>query len=481
MEASASMPEIGEMERQMGTLTERTLELKHIIHGLEMEILQWSTGLKIDEEYLHHLESHKISLDVVLRKIAKILPSRLLVPSEVWVRIFKYWVRDRDSVLVHHALPSPLVLGHVCRLWRNVVFSAPDLWTRLDICPPLMWSEGHLAMLRIVQRAAERSTTARDMQLELFLDQTPPKPSQSLDTQYDWSRFYFGPTLLHPFQRLRIHVGLTTDFSELKFFWGQNIVALAIRGTRAGPPVALRELINHFRGHHELIEELELNCIRHITPQNLSALNIRQLRISVDTSTPLHLFPFLQPSLESLYIQYSSSSLSLSGSSPDMRHLKHLTTTPHQYSMIYGLIGLNLDTLTLLPPTELPSSFGKFLFKSRQEPTDPVVDLLVVALSYKLQRVEILKFAEWKSTSKPFSCVYALERCLKQGPTPSYVGFEACRLDGLGIVSLFRSLDQEKRVLVELTLTSCTGVTRAQGPVQSAGVSSRKATCIRLV
>ncbi|KAL1708203.1 hypothetical protein EV121DRAFT_277395 [Schizophyllum commune] len=85
---------------------------------------------------LHKLDEEIDSMKQYMTRIRNIhAPYRRLVP-DVLFRIFSFVVADREYALRDRS-STPVVLGHVCSLWRSVVRSSPRLWASLDIRRPV--------------------------------------------------------------------------------------------------------------------------------------------------------------------------------------------------------------------------------------------------------------------------------------------------------------------------------------------------------
>ncbi|RDB29232.1 hypothetical protein Hypma_014896 [Hypsizygus marmoreus] len=127
----------------------------------ELEIRQIHTLIREAETEQSRLQAlldgflyQKAKIDEHIRTHRALLAGIRQLPTELLQKIFVYCLPSEGNTNVR-AKEAPLLLGRVCRAWRQLSLSVPDLWSSLRICPPLpnlptvhqMYGDGILAWI----------------------------------------------------------------------------------------------------------------------------------------------------------------------------------------------------------------------------------------------------------------------------------------------------------------------------------------------
>lgn len=473
-------------------------QLKEVIFNLELELREWNFELAFHRGHLAHIEAYYASVEDVLNGAKVLLSPVRIVPPEIWVKIFEYWIKDRDLATTHLSLPSPLVLGHVCSKWRQIVHGTPKLWKRCDLYPFTWWPQSLLNIFMQSRRAGGGNNAIRYH----FLAENLPTWSIQARQSSQTGRAYVGPR----FGRTRrlvqvpademlhissVHFKVTSqlsfdNYSHLPLANFHNVV---IRGNSTDLGGELASFIKMLSS----VEELKMEDVWFTGATSISMPHLRRLAFHFDQFNPSDISILLHANLEELIIRHNGTNTISFGSGfvPPLPDLRHLGVTPHDYSMIERLMTPNLKHVTLYP-TEEPTVDAT---EVQQSPSSPqsnspptVVDYLIKALVPKLHTVEEVTFTEWKSRFTDMGCVSTLERLLGVPSSLHHVIFNRCHLDGPALISCLAKANGEKvdieeiltseeryprdidapsvstslrfKSLGELTLSSCTGITR---------------------
>ncbi|KAJ7124661.1 hypothetical protein C8R43DRAFT_1240962 [Mycena crocata] len=100
------------------------------------------------------------------------------VPNEILVEIFQILAATSRFLAFHYSIEdprsSPLLLTHVCSLWRRIAVNTPRLWNRLELYFPRELPNKTVPILReLVRRSSPHSITTR---IHTFDWQRPGKP-----------------------------------------------------------------------------------------------------------------------------------------------------------------------------------------------------------------------------------------------------------------------------------------------------------------
>ncbi|TDL20351.1 hypothetical protein BD410DRAFT_841449 [Rickenella mellea] len=125
-------------------MARKSLSANH--HLYELSSMFWERELSSVNDTIARLLTKRDNLNgEVLAHKALLAPARLLLP-ELISEVFTHSVNcippaqgglDNNKALCRFAIPSvneaPLVLGQVCRLWREIALSTPSLWSTISI------------------------------------------------------------------------------------------------------------------------------------------------------------------------------------------------------------------------------------------------------------------------------------------------------------------------------------------------------------
>lgn len=111
------------------------LSLQRVLSGPEKRLADIGKKVCELEEHLRELNQQRDALeDKVTGYQGMFSPARRLLP-EVLQEIFIHCLpTDRNPAM--SATEAPLLLGRVCRQWRDVAYSTPTLWSGIHISIP---------------------------------------------------------------------------------------------------------------------------------------------------------------------------------------------------------------------------------------------------------------------------------------------------------------------------------------------------------
>ncbi|CCA75457.1 hypothetical protein PIIN_09440 [Serendipita indica DSM 11827] len=161
---SSSSTELKALSSMMSRWSSNVEKMKETRLEMKKELLGWRLERALHSDYLVQLEGHHDSLKEIINAIHATMSPIRKTPTEIWIKIFNYWIQDRDLIASHHNLPSPLLLGHVCSLWRQICLSTPHLWRRVDIHPFLLWPRPLLD----ITAGAKKATGSQSLEYVFF-------------------------------------------------------------------------------------------------------------------------------------------------------------------------------------------------------------------------------------------------------------------------------------------------------------------------
>ncbi|KZP22610.1 hypothetical protein FIBSPDRAFT_738857, partial [Athelia psychrophila] len=111
--------------------------------------------------FLQHRKSYFESLPTTDTETcavrALLSPARRLAP-ELVAHIFELCLPE-DRLGVYRMAEAPLLVSQICRGWRHVALSTPNLWTRLSVAPRLP-HEAPLAPVLWVTQIVKATTSS---------------------------------------------------------------------------------------------------------------------------------------------------------------------------------------------------------------------------------------------------------------------------------------------------------------------------------
>lgn len=495
--------------KELKSIPDQTSQLLYRVHNLrrmklemEQELLDWRMELEYHTGYLKQLKDHRYSLVGVINGIKKILSPVRTTPSEIWVKIFGYCITDRDLEASHHSLPSPLLLGHVCSFWRQIIFETPNLWERFDIYTQRWWPKSILGNLERTKQAAP----SNGLRYHFFGHFNPRWASQvqqftsggyySAYSNLQRQDFAEVPSdVLEQFSAIKLHVGTVFNFSVYTPPT-TAIKTLTVTGSSSGWGSELLTFLNRCSS----AEELVLENIWLVRSTSISMPNLRRLRFRIDRFTPFDVSPFLHLPLRELDIRHDSSDTVIlgPGAVPRLTHLQHLAVTPYEHPLLTHILAPNLKIITLYPanaPTVVTTSSPGL--QSANDLNSTLAMSFIISLLPKVQKVEEIIFFEWTIQST-MDCAYVLEKILSVPSPLQHIRFDRCHLKGPTLISLLAKANRENinteellattvpelddtdspllsaspkvNSLAELTLSCCTGLTRGECDVLASTV-----------
>ncbi|CAG7850993.1 SubName: Full=Uncharacterized protein {ECO:0000313/EMBL:CCA76139.1} [Serendipita indica DSM 11827] len=515
----SQLDELKSLPDQTTQLLERIENLERMTLQMKKEPLDWRMELEFHQYDLKQLEIHHKSLGEVINGIKSILSAMRRIPTEIWVKVFDYWVRERDLEAAHHSLPSPLLLGQVCSSWRQIVLGTPALWVRFDIYKPTLWPQSVLDNLERAKQAA----ASNDLHYTFFGHFNPAWGHQVQQFHNPYAHAFSTPghfpgfstptngrigtptkevfapvpsSILTGFLSTHLHVGISFDF-HIYTPPVNAIKTLTLTGASTGWGSNLKRFLESCSS----VEELILENIWLTGSNSLSMPNLKRLCFRIDRFEPFDISVFLHSQIRDLDIRHNGSDTVELGSSaaPCLTHLRHLAITPHEYPLLTHIMTPNLKSITLYPANQrtavVISSPG--LQSVNEDLNSTLVGSFITSLLPKLQKVGEIKFIEWTIQST-IDCVYVLEKILSVSSLLQHVRFEQCHLNGPALICLIAKANSGKidteellattvpklddtnsfslsatcrlKSLAELTLSSCTGLTRGQCDVLASTV-----------
>lgn len=107
----------------------------------------------------------------------------LRIPTELTLQIFKCAMPPQPSL--PSALEAPLLVAQICRIWREICLSSPELWSTVEFSRPA--ADSHRPILDLAELWLSRAKT-RPLRLwlqDMHRNRTGPVPL--LETTIRWS------------------------------------------------------------------------------------------------------------------------------------------------------------------------------------------------------------------------------------------------------------------------------------------------------
>ncbi|CCA75108.1 hypothetical protein PIIN_09092, partial [Serendipita indica DSM 11827] len=373
-------------------------KMKAMIVEMQKELLDWRLEHALDSGHLSQLEDYHHSLMEIINTTSAVMSPIRRTPTEVWAKIFDYWVHDRDLVASHHNLPSPLLLGHVCSVWRQICLSTPSLWRRVDIHPFDFWPQSLLDIVTLAQIAG--SGQSLDY---VFFDQFRAYwGDEAQDLSFNGS---FYPEYYQSVRRdLAQSKGKLANLPRLRLYLSPSapltVPTLSVNSTKK-----LTLCGNSAPRDHDLAalltlcvsaEELVMENVWLTSTSSVSMPKLKCLRLRINRFESFNISALLEPSLQELDIRHADahSSIMCSTNSALLTNLRKLAVTPHEHSLLSHLMTPNLKQVKIYPPNSTSAAEA-----SRPDSTRSVVESFVVAFLPRLQKVEEVTFCEWPKPS----------------------------------------------------------------------------------
>ncbi|KAF7370895.1 hypothetical protein MSAN_00723400 [Mycena sanguinolenta] len=137
------------------------LEIRSLLMDPTAEIERIDAQIEELESALTQLKEKRALLQQPIAAHKALISPVRLIPRDVLLEIFFHCLPSEHNALIDPT-EAPLILGHICRHWRSVAYSAPLLWSSIHI-PPLDYlnTPPHilLELEKIVEGWLERSAT----------------------------------------------------------------------------------------------------------------------------------------------------------------------------------------------------------------------------------------------------------------------------------------------------------------------------------
>ncbi|KAH7924998.1 hypothetical protein BV22DRAFT_466122 [Leucogyrophana mollusca] len=311
------VPSQMDAQRIFTLLAERNQELE--IVGAEIERTRAE---------LARLEDKKAGVRGVVQELEALMSPVRRMPTDIIAHIFEQCLRD-EGLPTANPRKAPLLLGQVCKAWRELTFSLPCLWTTLRMEFPPTSSDWDTAMQSIIMTMHLWISRSKGLPISLFLDHPKGSP-------IPWSA-------LVPLDQQILTLG--TRFKELTLHFS---------------PQALSSLLTFTQSSIPSLERLELESSNSLPSRENppavvlhSAPSLRSLSVSWGC---LDLRDFQVPwsQLTELSLQYEASSFWNPAHSNYLTILAQCTNLKSCYLGLGALLDNMLFDLDLIEPVTLP-------------------------------------------------------------------------------------------------------------------------------
>lgn len=132
--------QVVKMERDVRTLLDKVCHL-------ETELVGWKSTKRISEKTVKRLKATHLDIEEDLEESKDAFRPIWRMPSEVWVKIWKYVARQaldgylKENPSNYGMKPPILNLSQVCSHWRYLVHNEPELWTLVYVAPTQVWRQ----------------------------------------------------------------------------------------------------------------------------------------------------------------------------------------------------------------------------------------------------------------------------------------------------------------------------------------------------
>ncbi|KAJ7659366.1 hypothetical protein B0H17DRAFT_1337576 [Mycena rosella] len=167
----------------------------------------------------------------------------LTLPVEITSQIFCWTLAKTGHIAFPHnlrLLGQPLHLGQICRLWRQIALSIPQLWNHMDFVIDLNLNQPQAPSASLIHTCLSRTASSP---LSLFLDAT----THRTDNRTSW---YAEPILdiFAPYSKTWENVGFYTSLNSLRALSGiykqlprLKSLKLGLRDRKPATPITLFE------------------------------------------------------------------------------------------------------------------------------------------------------------------------------------------------------------------------------------------------
>ncbi|KAJ7584637.1 hypothetical protein C8J56DRAFT_1166660 [Mycena floridula] len=127
---------------------EEVVEIRAFCRQPELDIAAIDAEIEIITKNLESLKLQRSGLEAIVTPYQQLLsPLRRLSP-EVIQRIFRFRLPADRNPVMHHS-DAPLLLGRVCRTWRQITFNIAELWASIHVVIPSTQTSPDLSQARL--------------------------------------------------------------------------------------------------------------------------------------------------------------------------------------------------------------------------------------------------------------------------------------------------------------------------------------------
>ncbi|KAG8811376.1 hypothetical protein FRC17_002503 [Serendipita sp. 399] len=449
----------------------RLNELSHLTRRLEAELQSWRFSRGVHQK---SLASSRSALKEVQNDLFSAKRILWRVPADVWVDIFRWRVQgDLDEFYTTPSTrpfqPTVMVLSKVCHLWREIINQEPNLWSYIAVHPTASWSHNKAELLKFSLDTAKRQKILiSNLSQSLKWDDTQSTAKgKSIRTKSAAMHSLSEHTDSVKPDDISENYEITLVASRDDVSTMSRATALPFRN-----PSKLT-LVN------QLTNQSTLRCGR-LFSFITSFANVASIEIidpspqSLDSLLLLSRFPNLtQLSLEVESFPYPFNPQLLFPSTLQVLHIRH--TGVDKFPTVQSEILLpHLRILGITPPTK--SIFEGVKAHSIQQLTlyGPKGTALVPPpwnSKIRLQSVRILEFLDWarpRSVKGRTGCEVVDAFCgwFPQMPEVTSLKFVDSHVDGERLLNQLKGWRDSNaphiQKLKEITLDSCSGITRSE-------------------
>jgi hypothetical protein len=411
--------------------TNEITSMRSEIVGLKQELGRRVSLERISNNAIKTLTIAKHDIEVSLMELRSISTISLIVPEDIWLKVFTHCMEDEIAsyltTMTNQPLrPTILYLSHVCHHWRQITRDSPKLWRYIPAHASRYWSPMDLSLFNHMKLFSE--------DVDLVVNASV-NTSKSTDEKIDAS--LFQPN------RYNIHISYgiwKTLVGNIPF---KNPLSVTLYGqTNRGDNDDIYPITQFGR-----IQRLVLIDIQNLQRRSLksSLPDLKQLWLHTKTFLSIDLQKELVPSLEELGISHHGTSRFSMSSPPQLPNLRVLGLTPYEIELFQNSRLPVLQTAIFYAPLEVPSL-------DRDTCLQQVIKIFI--------SVTEMSFCDWKWENGSWGVAVLLEKLLPHLPGLIQVKFIDCFVDG---GDLIRSFSQQSpgQSNIAVTFDRCTGITRS--------------------
>ena len=455
-EAMAIMTVInGQIEKNERKINEHVKQVKENIYVLDMSIKEMEMQIYGDRliyaecsEHMAHLQRLQGATIGTIKFLKARLNHAKDTPVEIWVKIFRFRVDAdiRDFFENPESNTFPFValrLSHVCRSWRDTIFSEECLWYYVPVYAHQIWGNSKMEFTNYLSKMGKMG--ARHL-------------------MWDTTR-YQGFNLIAPhanvddgiFQRYLLSIILNGRNDN---FRGSSITLQKpemLRFQFLSTPS--NDIFSNVSRHFTNYKGLEIVIKGEYEPISLD-LATRQpqvtiLKLDMATFRPFNITQYLSPSLQEVHITHDGLNSSLSTNQLHLPALKVLGVTPPDTGFVNSLVLPLLRKLILYGPKQ-----------SRV----PIISLTQFSSTVNFKIARTLELRRWVLFRPPENHKWDITQPISD-IVENILSFETLRIvdsaiDGSKLFKVIKNIKKETRKTVSkldtVVIHCCSGITRNQ-------------------